>query len=231
MTLFGNAEIIGLTQPYGKLAHLQVTEFLAYIARISNPKNQNNHLTAPKLLRYLIREKHWSPFEMINVVMEIETTRDIARQILRHRSFSYQEFSQRYADPTEELGFVSRATRLQDVKNRQSSIETSDQALHDGWADKQLRVQQEANSAYQWALQNNIAKEVARSVLPEGMIVSRLYMNGSLRSWLHYALVRTHASTQSEHRFIAATAWRQIAEVFPALAEIEMPASDSPDIS
>ena len=175
-------------------------EKVAYCARVSNPENQMNKETAPKLLKYLMRNKHWSPFEMANVCMEIETTRDIARQILRHRSFSFQEFSQRYAVVND---FAIRECRTQDNKNRQNSFKTDDLELQNWWNGTQLRVQQEAQFMYQAALNKGIAKEQARALLPEGMAKSRMYMNGTLRSWLHYIEVRTDPSTQKEHRDVA----------------------------
>ena len=199
---------------------LSVDEFIAYVARVSNPSNQMNTQTAPKLLKYLAKHKHWSPFEMVSICMEINTTRDIARQILRHRSFSFQEFSQRYADPTQDLGFVTREARLQDTKNRQNSIEVEDRKLQDDWNEQQAIAIDAARAAYKWASQNGIAKEQARSVLPEGLIISRLYMAGSLRSWIHYAEVRTDVSTQKEHREIAQMAWDEIVKIFPSLSEV-----------
>ena len=199
---------------------LSVDEFIAYVARVSNPSNQMNTQTAPKLLKYLAKHKHWSPFEMVSICMEIDTTRDIARQILRHRSFSFQEFSQRYADPTNDLGFVTREARLQDVKNRQNSIETEDRALQDKWNEKQAIAIDAARGAYKWAVENGIAKEQARSVLPEGNIVSRMYMNGSLRSWIHYCELRMGVETQKEHREIALMAWDEITNIFPSLTDI-----------
>ena len=177
-----------------------IEEKVAYCARVSNPENQHNHETAGKLLKYLVKHKHWSPFEMANVCMEIETTRDIARQILRHRSFSFQEFSQRYAVVNE---FNFRECRLQDNKNRQNSLNSDDPELDNWWRAAQLRVQQDAQLMYTAALDKGIAKEQARALLPEGMAVSRMYMNGTLRSWLHYIEVRTDPSTQKEHRDVA----------------------------
>ena len=222
-----NAKIIGVTQPTirvddpsdksGKL--LTVDEFIAYVARVSNPSNQHNTLTAQKLLRYLAKHKHWSPFEMVNVVMEINTTRDIARQILRHRSFSFQEFSQRYADPTQDLGFVTREARLQDQKNRQNSIETDNKTLQQEWENRQMTIRDTVEDIYAWAIENGIAKEQARSVLPEGLTVSRMYMNGTLRSWVHYCQLRMGPETQKEHREVALDAWYQITEVFPSLKD------------
>jgi thymidylate synthase (FAD) len=221
------AKIIGITKPHGIwMDHLKADDLVAYVARVSNPSNQNNHETAPKLLRYLAKHKHWSPFEMVNIVMEIETTRDIARQILRHRSFSFQEFSQRYADPTKDLGFELREARLQDQKNRQNSIEISQAEsesaanLISDWEAYQATVLDEARIAYTWAIQNGIAKEQARAVLPEGLTVSRMYMNGTLRSWIHYCQLRMGPETQKEHREVAQSAWEKIVEEFPSLSEV-----------
>jgi len=215
-----NAKIIGITQPMNMgEADLNIDEFIAYVARVSNPSNQSNHLTANKLLKYLMKHKHWSPFEMVNVVMEINTTRDIARQILRHRSFSFQEFSQRYADPTKDLGFVIREARLQDQKNRQNSIETDDGELENQWQGAQQSVRDHVMKAYTWAIENGIAKEQARAVLPEGLTVSRMYMNGTLRSWIHYCQLRMGPETQKEHREVARDAWYQITETFPSLRD------------
>jgi thymidylate synthase (FAD) len=218
-----NAKIIAVTQPTishpNMRAIISVDEFIAYVARVSNPSNQNNTLTASKLLKYLAKHKHWSPFEMVNVVMEINTTRDIARQILRHRSFSFQEFSQRYADPTKDLGFINREARLQDMKNRQNSIETGDESLQLEWLGKQLMIQARVEEAYKWAVDNGIAKEQARAVLPEGLTVSRMYMNGTLRSWIHYCQLRMGPETQKEHRQVALDAWNEIIRVFPSLED------------
>jgi thymidylate synthase (FAD) len=219
------AKIIAVTQPTiyddneQMTRHLNVDEFIAYVARVSNPSNQMNTETAPKLLRYLAKHKHWSPFEMVNVVMEIETTRDIARQILRHRSFSFQEFSQRYADPTKDLGFVPREARLQDQKNRQNSIDTNDVDLQREWHNRQAVVTRVVEDTYKWAAENGIAKEQARAVLPEGLTVSRMYMNGTLRSWIHYCQLRMGVETQKEHREVATNAWYQITEKFPSLKD------------
>ena len=187
---------------------------IAYIARVSNPANQENYNTAARLLAYCIRNKHWSPFEMASMCVEINTTRDIARQILRHRSFSFQEFSQRYADPTASLGFVTREARLQDPKNRQNSIDIDDESLKAAWKSVQTKVQMEALEAYNWAINNGIAKEQARAVLPEGLMSSRLYMTGTIRSWLHFVSVRgpEKTGTQKENREIA----MQIAEILKA---------------
>lgn len=193
-----------------------IEEKVAYCARVSNPENQHNHETAPKLLKYLMKHKHWSPFEMANVCMEIETTRDIARQILRHRSFSFQEFSQRYAIVND---FSLREARTQDNKNRQNSFKTDDLELQNWWNGTQLRVQQEAQFMYQAALNRGIAKEQARALLPEGMAKSRMYMNGTLRSWLHYIEVRTDPSTQKEHRDVAEACKKVLTELCPSLME------------
>ncbi len=199
---------------------LSVDEFIAYVARVSNPSNQMNTETAPKLLRYLAKNAHWSPFEMVSICMEIDTTRDIARQILRHRSFSFQEFSQRYADPTKDLGFVAREARLQDTKNRQNSIETDDKELETEWSVKQAALVSKATAYYKWAIENGIAKEQARAVLPEGLTQSRMYMNGTLRSWIHYCDLRMANGTQKEHREIATMAWEEITKIFPSLADV-----------
>lgn len=217
-----DVKIVAVTQPTISDVDgpLTVDQFIAYVARVSNPSNQNNHLTADKLLRYLAKHAHWSPFEMVNVVMEINTTRDIGRQILRHRSFSFQEFSQRYADPTGDLGFRHREARLQDTSNRQNSIETDDQELALKWLRKQDSVLDVASEAYEWAINNGVAKEQARAVLPEGLTNSRMYMNGTLRSWIHYCQLRMKEGTQKEHREIATMAWNNITTVFPSLAII-----------
>lgn len=194
-------------------------EFIAYVARVSNPANQSNNQTAKKLLKYLVKHKHWSPFEMASLVMEINTTRDIARQILRHRSFSFQEFSQRYADASQ-LGFETREARLQDEKNRQSSLETDDQELKKIWEGMQTESLRYAKRAYNWALTNGIAKEQARAVLPEGMTMSRIYMNGTLRSWIHFCELRCDPSTQKEHREVAILCKKVLLEQFPSLEEV-----------
>ena len=198
-----------------------MTELVAYCARVSNPSNQANKDTAEKLIKYLIKNKHWSPLEMVHLTLEIETTRDIARQILRHRSFSFQEFSQRYADPTKDLDFVLREARLQDTKNRQNSIETDNLALQSFWEERQKRVIEEAKNAYEWAISNGIAKEQARAVLPEGLTVSRLYMAGTLRSWIHYIQLRSENGTQKEHINIAKACAEVIATVFPLSKELQ----------
>ena len=194
-----------------------VQELVAFCARVSNPSNQNNKDTSKKLIKYLINNKHWSPLEMVTACVEIETTRDIARQILRHRSFSFQEFSQRYADPTKDLSFVVREARLQDVKNRQNSVETSDSDLKNEWNKKQNELIELSLSTYKWAIENGIAKEQARSVLPEGNTVSRMYMNGTLRSWVHYIELRSANGTQKEHMEIAKSIAYEIAKIFPMM--------------
>ena len=192
-----------------------IQELIAYCARVSNPDNQMSSETSTKLLKYLIREKHWSPFEMVSVCMEITTTRDIARQILRHRSFSFQEFSQRYANPLEGLKRVTREARLQDYKNRQNSIEVDDNGLQQQWAAQQDLVWLQAVKAYNWAMEMGIAKEQARAVLPEGMTESRLYVNGTLRSWLHYIDLREKNGTQKEHIEIARACAEAVTKIFP----------------
>jgi thymidylate synthase (FAD) len=199
---------------------LDVQELVAFCARVSNPSNQFNTDTSEKLIKYLIKHQHWSPLEMVSACLEIETTRDIARQILRHRSFSFQEFSQRYADPTKDLSFVLREARLQDTKNRQNSVETDNPALQAFWETQQNRVLDAAKGAYEWAIQNGIAKEQARAVLPEGLTVSRLYMNGTLRSWIHFIELRSANGTQKEHQEVARQCARVIAEVFPLANEL-----------
>lgn len=199
---------------------VNVQELVAYCARVSNPSNQLNTETSEKLIKYLIKHQHWSPLEMVSACLEIETTRDIARQILRHRSFSFQEFSQRYADPTKDLSFVLREARLQDTKNRQNSVETDNLALQTFWETQQKRVIETAQSAYEWAIENGIAKEQARAVLPEGLTVSRLYMNGTLRSWIHFCELRSANGTQKEHQLIALECAKVIAKVFPLVSDI-----------
>ena len=192
-------------------------ELIAYCARISNPSNQMNHQTADKLITYLMSHKHYSPLEMVDVTLEIETTRDIARQALRHRSFVFQEFSQRYADPVKELDFVIRETRLQDTTNRQKSIKTDDRELIDWWESQQRELIAKVRAIYSQALDLGIAKEQARAILPEGLTVSRMYMKGSLRSWIHYCEVRTDESTQEEHREVALAIAKVISNVFPII--------------
>lgn len=199
-----------------------LTDLIAYCARVSNPSNQNNTETTDKLIAYLIKHKHWSPFEMANITLEIETTRDIARQILRHRSFTFQEFSQRYASVESlDLKPQIRETRLQDKKNRQNSVETDDYALKSIWERKQLETWDTAIDAYFWALDNGIAKEVARAVLPEGLTLSRMYVNGTIRSWIHYIDIRSDIATQKEHRQIALKCAEVIAKLFPLINNFE----------
>jgi thymidylate synthase (FAD) len=194
-------------------------DIIAYTARVSNPSNQGSTETQERLLRYLIREKHWSPFEMASACLEIETTRDIARQLLRHRSFSFQEFSQRYADPTKDLKFSMREARLQDTKNRQNSIEVDDSDLKLDWLKQQSEVMVQAKKSYEWAIENGIAKEQARAVLPEGIIESRLYVNGTIRSWIHYIDLRSGHGTQKEHIELARACADALEPVFPMIRE------------
>lgn len=208
--------LIGLTKPSAYTECATANELIAWAARVSNPSNQNNTATAPKLVQYLIKNQHWSPLEMVHVSMEIRTTRDIARQILRHRSFMFQEYSQRYADPTKDLGFVNREARLQDKTNRQNSIEVGDnKLLQEHWNIRQARVISEAKYAYEWAIENGIAKEQARAVLPEGNTESVMIVTGTLRSWVHYCQLRMDKATQKEHRIIAEQCWDIISHHFP----------------
>ncbi len=208
--------LVGITKPSAYTGCTTANELIAWTARVSNPSNQNNTATAPKLVQYLIKNQHWSPLEMVHVSIEIKTTRDIARQILRHRSFMFQEYSQRYADPTKDLGFVTREARLQDAKNRQNSIEVSDnKLLQENWNIRQARVTSEAKYAYEWAIENGIAKEQARVVLPEGNTESVMIVTGTLRSWVHYCQLRMDKATQKEHRIIAEQCWDIIAHHFP----------------
>jgi thymidylate synthase (FAD) len=216
------ARLISYSKPSRDIASeglYDMQELIAFCARVSNPANQLNTETSAKLINYLVKNKHWSPLEMVSACVEVETTRDIARQILRHRSFSFQEFSQRYADPTKDLDFVFREARLQDLKNRQNSIETDDLALNAKWIAMQNDVIEAAKKAYTWAVENGIAKEQARAVLPEGNTVSRMYINGTLRSFIHYIEVRSEKATQKEHREIAIEIAKVIAEVFPLAHE------------
>lgn len=218
-----NVKLISYTQPTEEFLQLGIKdaqELIAYCARVSNPSNQFNTETSNKLIKYLIKHSHWSPLEMVSACVEIETTRDIARQILRHRSFSFQEFSQRYADPTKDLCFVLREARLQDSKNRQNSIEFSDETIKKEWENKQQQIISAAKEAYAWAIQHGIAKECARSVLPEGNTVSRLYMNGTLRSWIHFIQLRSGNGTQKEHQIVAFACAKAIAAIFPLANEI-----------
>lgn len=196
-----------------------IEELVAYCARVSNPSNQANTQNVNKLLQYCIKNQHWSIFEMASITMSIETTRDIARQILRHRSFSFQEFSQRYADPTKDLSFEVREARLQDTKNRQNSIDVQDRQLKDAWIIKQKILIDTARDTYDWAIQNGIAKEQARAVLPEGNTQSRMYMNGTLRSWVHYIQLRSANGTQKEHREVAIACAKAIEPIFPMITE------------
>ena len=196
------------------------TDLVAYCARVSNPSNQLNSETAEKLIKYLVKHKHWSPLEMATMCLEIETTRDIARQILRHRSFSFQEFSQRYADPTKELEFVKREARLQDPNNRQNSISGAELMVQYEWDKRQSELIEMVKQNYDWAIKNNIAKEQARALLPEGLTMSRMYMSGTLRSWLHYIQLRSANGTQKEHMLIAKECAKVIAEVFPLSTQL-----------
>jgi thymidylate synthase (FAD) len=208
--------LVALSKPSATTDCSTASELVAYTARVSNPGNQNNKQTAPKLLSYLMREDHWSPFEMVHMTMEIKTTRDIARQILRHRSFSFQEFSQRYAEATE---WEKREARLQDPKNRQNSVETEDRLLQESWNMQQATVIRAAKEAYNWALERGIAKEQARAVLPEGNTMSTLYMAGSLRSWIHYCDLRRANGTQKEHMIVADQCWQIIGQHFPDIVK------------
>lgn len=218
-------KLVSYSQPTEDFASVgidNVQELIAYCARVSNPANQLNTETSEKLIKYLIKHAHWSPLEMVSACIEIETTRDIARQILRHRSFSFQEFSQRYADPTAELdeAFTLRQARLQDTKNRQNSIETDDQMLAIEWERAQKRVLHSVKQEYSWAIKNGIAKEQARAVLPEGLTISRLYMNGTLRSWIHFIELRSANGTQKEHQEVALACASVIAKIFPMATEL-----------
>jgi thymidylate synthase (FAD) len=208
--------LIGLTKPSAYSECNTAQELVAYAARVSNPANQNNTKTAGKLVKYLIENEHWSPLEMVHMVVEIKTTRDISRQILRHRSFSFQEFSQRYAVSE---NFVTREARLQDTKNRQNSIEVDDKRLQEEWNYRQLVAKNEAMASYTWALEHGIAKEQARVVLPEGMTGTTLYMNGTLRSWIHYCTLRMGNGTQKEHREVAEKCWDIIGAHFPEIVK------------
>jgi thymidylate synthase (FAD) len=217
-----HVRLVSHSQPtleYRDLGIRDAQELVAYCARVSNPANQFNTETSEKLIRYLVKHQHWSPLEMVSACCEITTTRDIARQILRLRSFSFQEFSQRYADPTQELDFVLREARLQDTSNRQNSIEVEDNLLQIEWERAQKRVLFAVRDAYAWAIKNGIAKEQARAVLPEGLTESRLYMNGTLRSWIHFVELRSGNGTQKEHREIARACAEVIAKVFPMAQE------------
>jgi thymidylate synthase (FAD) len=222
-----NVRLLSYSQPTEEFANIGIAdaqELIAYCARVSNPSNQLNTDTSEKLIRYLVKHQHWSPLEMVSACIEITTTRDIARQILRHRSFSFQEFSQRYADPTQDLSFVLREARKQDPKNRQNSIALEptigDALLQDQWRDKQLELIALAKETYEWAVDKGIAKEQARAVLPEGNTVSKLYMNGTLRSWIHFIQLRSANGTQLEHQEVAKACAQVIAEIYPMAGEI-----------
>ena len=215
-----NVKLVSYSQPTVEFTNQGIgdaQDLIAYCARVSNPSNQFNTETSDKLIKYLVKHAHWSPLEMVSACMEITTTRDIARQILRHRSFSFQEFSQRYADPTKDLNFVTREARLQDTNNRQNSVETEDTFLQNEWFRAQQRVIYAAQREYEWAIKNGIAKEQARAVLPEGLIESRLYMNGTLRSWIHFIELRSANGTQKEHQEVAKACAKVIADVFPLM--------------
>jgi thymidylate synthase (FAD) len=218
-----NVRLISSSEPTAELADMGIgdaQELIAFCARVSNPSNQLNTESSEKLIRYLIKHQHWSPLEMVSACLEITTTRDIARQILRHRSFSFQEFSQRYADPTKDLNFVLRDARLQDTKNRQNSIENDNRELEHEWKIRQMNVIAASREAYKWAVDNGIAKEQARAVLPEGIMESRLYMNGTLRSWIHFIELRSGNGTQKEHQEVAVACANVIAKIFPMAAEL-----------
>lgn len=219
-----DAKLISYSTPASGIDLQDTQDLVAFCARVSNPSNQFNKETSEKLIRYLIKHQHWSPLEMASACLEITTTRDIARQILRHRSFSFQEFSQRYADPTKELDFVLRDARLQDTKNRQNSIELNmmnddERILAYQWENTQVQLLEKVKEIYTWAIQKGIAKEQARAILPEGLTVSRLYMNGTLRSWIHYIQLRSDNGTQKEHIMIARECAKAIAKIFPMTGE------------
>lgn len=211
--------LVGITKPSAMTGCTTAEELVAYAARVSNPENQIHHESAPRLLRYLIKHGHWSPFEMVSITMEIVTTRDIARQMLRHRSFSFQEFSQRYANPVKELEFVTREARMQDDKNRQSSIEVDDEAFQLDWEREQKRVIWMCKQVYEAAIKKGIAKEVARAVLPEGLTTSRIYMNGTIRSWIHFIELRSGNGTQKECSEVAVACAKAISNIFPLAKE------------
>jgi thymidylate synthase (FAD) len=214
------ARLISYSKPPEELyVGTDIQELIAYTARVSNPSNQDNTETSERLLRYLIREKHWSPFEMVSACLEVNTTRDIARQLLRHRSFSFQEFSQRYADPTQDLQFKLKDARLQDTQNRQNSLDVNDAELQLEWLQQQAEVVNAAKKSYSWAIENNIAKEQARAVLPEGIMESRLYVNGTIRSWIHYIGLRSGHGTQKEHIELARSCAESLEPIFPMIKE------------
>jgi thymidylate synthase (FAD) len=215
-------KLISVSKPSRQMYDEGITdaqELIAFCARVSNPSNQFNLETSEKLIRYLVKHKHWSPLEMVSACLEIETTRDIARQMLRHRSFSFQEFSQRYADPTKDLDFVIREARLQDTKNRQNSIVSDNPALQAWWDAQQKYIIELVKKTYAEAIEKGIAKEQARAILPEGNTVSRLYMNGTLRSWVHFIELRSANGTQLEHQLVAKECAKAIADVFPMVNE------------
>jgi thymidylate synthase (FAD) len=223
------AKLIAVTQPLldvegrpftNDQVRMTADQFIAYAARVSNPGNQINNETAPRLIAYLVKHRHWSPFEIVSATLQIDATRDIGRQILRHRSFSFQEFSQRYADPTSSFGFVRREARLQHAKNRQLSVTTDDEILKAEWISRQDKVVDLARENYRWAVDHGIAKEQARVILPEGLTPTRLYMAGTLRSWIHYVKDRTAAGVQAEHREIALLVREEIFKYFPSLSEV-----------
>ncbi len=213
---YTKAKLIGYTQPAEEFKNdfNNIQDLVAYCARVSNPSNQMNSETSDKLIKYLLKNKHYSPFEMASITLEVETTRDIARQLLRHRSFTFQEFSQRYADPTKDLSFVTREARLQDLKNRQNSLKTEDTELLEMWQEKQLKLINDVQDLYTWAVTNGIAKEQARAVLPEGLTMSRLYVQGTIRSFIHYIDVRISNGTQLEHIWLAQAVANAISQVF-----------------
>ena len=213
------ARLVSFSQPTSIIGIDDVQELIAFSARVSNPSNQMNKDTNQKLLNYLIKHKHWSPFEMVSACIEINTTRDIARQILRHRSFSFQEFSQRYANPVEELEFVTREARMQDTKNRQNSVEVDDRSIEDEWQQEQRKVIEVCKQVYKNAIEKGIAKEVARAVLPEGLTESRLYMNGTIRSWIHFIELRSANGTQKECIEVAKACAEAITNIFPMVKE------------
>lgn len=213
---YTKAKLIGYTQPAEEFKNdfTTIQDLVAFCARVSNPSNQMNSETSDKLIKYLLKNKHYSPFEMASITLEVETTRDIARQLLRHRSFTFQEFSQRYADPTKDLSFVTREARLQDLKNRQNSVKTEDTELLEMWQEKQLKLISDVQDLYTWAVTNGIAKEQARAVLPEGLTMSRLYVQGTIRSFIHYIDVRISNGTQLEHIWLAQAVANAISQVF-----------------
>jgi thymidylate synthase (FAD) len=217
-----NVQLISYSQPTEAIELEGIQELVAFCARVSNPSNQYNKETSEKLLEYLVKHKHFSPFEMVSACVEIETTRDIARQILRHRSFSFQEFSQRYADPTQDLAFEVREARYQDAKNRQNSVKmdatnAEDRNIMWQWENHQRNMIERAQNVYTWAIEHGIAKEQARAVLPEGLTMSRMYMNGTLRSWIHYIELRSSNGTQLEHMEVARACAKEIAKIFPSI--------------